>query len=362
MPGKRQHYVPRFQLRRFSVDPSDKKARIYKLEKPSGRPRFVNPENEAVIGHYYRVVTPDGVAHDEADLVLDRFENDAAGVIREIAAPDYRPSGKDIQALMLYVLTLKQRTPQAREALRDAYGQIGELEAEAILSDRDEYHRRMRVAGSSKSTEKIEEMRVSMLDDLRTGRVRLEATEAHEIGAMFLTLESSAKQLFETLGVTCLRVPPDSRAVFVTSDNPVAHYDPTPKSREAGVSFLSSPKAMTQVALDPYFALVLTQDEPQTWAEKVLSEEEVDEANTLTYAWSREAIYGPSQEAITRVRSYAKRNRQLVGQFAYRPPRIWLSRGEGGPMTGPVTFTSRYKDHTVEETFNVAPGAFKALD
>lgn len=33
MPGKRQHYVPRFLLRRFSIDPANKKSHIFKLEK-----------------------------------------------------------------------------------------------------------------------------------------------------------------------------------------------------------------------------------------------------------------------------------------------------------------------------------------
>jgi hypothetical protein len=51
MPGKRQHYVPKFLIRRFAIDPTNKKSLIVKLEKRTGKPSRVNPLNELVIGH-----------------------------------------------------------------------------------------------------------------------------------------------------------------------------------------------------------------------------------------------------------------------------------------------------------------------
>lgn len=87
MPAKRQHYVPRLLLRRFAIDPGDKKSHLYKLDKRTGRPERVNPINEAVIGHYYRIVMPDGTVLNEADEALDRIETMAAEVIPRLASP-----------------------------------------------------------------------------------------------------------------------------------------------------------------------------------------------------------------------------------------------------------------------------------
>ena len=64
MPGKRQHYVPKFMLRRFGVDSDDKRTLIWRLDKKTGRPERVNPINEAVIGRYYRITQNDGTIDD----------------------------------------------------------------------------------------------------------------------------------------------------------------------------------------------------------------------------------------------------------------------------------------------------------
>ena len=60
--------------------------------------------------------------------------------------------------------------------------------------------------------------------------------------------------------------------------------------------------------------------------------------------WARDAIYGPSQEAVTRVRRVARQNPSLLGEFRFRPPRIWVPRGKD--RSGQHVFTSRYKGQT----------------
>ena len=157
--------------------------------------------------------------------------------------------------------------------------------------------------------------------------------------------------LLKSLGWTCVRVAGGSAEVFVCSDNPVSQYDPA-HAPEAGTGFLSSSQAMTWVALDPRFGVLLTQDHPMKWREIPADADDIKELNLLTYASARDAIYGPNQYAVTRVRELAKKNRALVSKFSYRPPRVWITEGTREDV-GPHTFASRYKGHTTTRNLNV---------
>jgi hypothetical protein len=351
MPGKRQHYVPRFLLRRFAADPTDPKSRIWRLDKSSGRPQQANINNEAVIGRYYRIVLDDGTVVDEADDVLDRIETLAAEVVAEIAATDYQVTGDHVTRLMLFIVSLKNRTPQAREALREADERAAELAMEVLLSDRERYHRTVRTGEHNEAD--VEAQRLRFLEDLRAGRLGMESTPEREVALMFMGFEEASKTLFEFLDITCVRVAPGSKRAFVISDHPVSHYDPTPKTPDAGAGFMSSPGSVTWVPLDPSFGLLLGQQNPMNWHDMEATDEEIDELNVQTYAWARQAIYGPSQETVTRVRQVAKRNPTLVHELRYRPPRIWIARG--GSEAGPHEFESRFRGQTVKRMLHVSP-------
>lgn len=355
MPGKRQHYIPRFLLRRFCIDPADKKSLVFRLDKKSGANRRANPANEAVVGHYYRIVRDDGSVDNLADETLDRIETFSSEIINRLEDPGYVVTSGDVVQLMLFITTLKQRTPQGREALRETDARASELWLEMRLSDRDDYHR---VAGNGRPEDEVENERLEYLRELRDGQLGVESTPSREVAMMFLALEHTTETIFEKLGIVCVRPRRGSRAVFVLSDHPVAHFDPTPKAPEAGASFLSSPQTVTFVALDPRFGLLLGQENPQTWATEEISDADVDELNLLTYAWARDAIFGPTQESVTRVRQLAKRSPQAMRQFAYRPPRIWLTESHTGEIQhGARKFTSRFRGKEITREFFVSPAA-----
>jgi hypothetical protein len=352
MSGKQQHYLPQFHQRRFGIEPRNKKTWVWRLDKKSGKPEQVDPADEAVIDHYYTVTLEDGTTANHADDVLGRFESDAAPVIERIVkSATYKITGRDVQALLFYIVTLKNRTPQAREALNENDRRANEMLLEAMLSDRERYHRTM--AKDGKSPEETEAMRLKMLVDLQAGDIVMESTPDREIALMLIAVEDIARKLFDEIGIICLRLPADSKVGFVTSDHPVAHYDPAPESPEAGVSFMSSPQSITLIALDPRLALLLVQDNPQQWLSPEVDEEDVNEANLLTYAWAQTAIYGPSQFAVTRVRALAKKKPKLMAEFRYRPPRVWIGRGGDPTKGGPVDFSSQFKDRTATRTLYV---------
>jgi Protein of unknown function (DUF4238) len=357
VPGKRQHYVPRLLLRRFSIDPSDKKSHVWRLDKRTGQPLRVNPVNEVVVGHYYRMTFDDGTVDDTADETLDRIEGLAATVIANLADASYPVNGGDFYALLLFIVSLRNRTPQAREALREMDEQAHELMLEVTLANKDEYHRSMRESGQTVA--EVEAGRLKMLADLGTGRLRIGSTPDREIPLMFMALQQTVDTLVTAVDCLCVRIPEASSASFVISDHPVAHYDPTPKTPESGGGFISSPNTRTWIPLDPKFGLILVQKQPAPWQNVAADGKDVDELNLLTYAWAREAVYGPSQHAVARVRQLAKANRPLMAEFRYRPPRVWISdRRDAGRGAGPHRFTSRFKGESVTRTMYVSPEAF----
>ncbi len=354
MPGREQHYIPQFHQRRFGIEPRDKKTLVWRLDTRTGKPERVRPADEAVKQDYYSVKLEDGTIVNHADDVLGRFESDVAPVIERIVSnPDYRVTGKDVQNLLLYIVTLKQRTPQAREDLRETDERGNELIFEAMLSDRDRYHRIMDKTGDS--SEQREATRLKLLEDLRAGEIVMPTSPEREVGLMLIAVEDVARKLYEEIGVICLRVPGDSKSVFVMSDHPVAHYDPTPRHEHAGVGYMSSPNSVTAIAVDPRLALLLVQGHPQQWADEIATEEDIEDINLMTYGWAHNAIYGPSQHAVTEVRSLAKRQPGRSARFRRKPPRVWIGRGPDGP--GPVSFTSRSKHGTVTRTFHVPAAA-----
>ncbi len=354
MTGKRQHYIPRFMQRRFALDPRAKSARIYRLELSSGRAEKVNVTNNAVKSRYYRIVREDGSVDDSADEVLDRLESDAAPVIAKLAEGPLERDLSLVQKLALFILTLKQRTPEGREQLRENDRRVAELWLEAQLSDRQGYLERMVADGES--IDEVDRERLRLLERLRSGEQLIESTPSREIALMFISLEETSKALLSQVGWTLLRAPAGSS--FVLSDHPVAHFDPTPKFEGAGAGFLSSPTAITTVPLDPAFAVLLQPQEPAGWGEVEVESSDVDEINLLTYAWASEAIYGPSQEAVTRVRMLAKRKRAHLARFAKRPPRVWIAEVDEEKRHGGIhTFTSTYKDKTLARSLYVSDEA-----
>lgn len=120
----------------------------------------MNPLNEAVVGHYYRIVLEDGTVIDEADKALDRIETMAAEVVPKLDDPGYTVTGDDVYRLMLFIATLKNRTPQAREGLREADERAAELHFEVMLSDRERFHE---VSHKARSSNEVEAERLRLL-------------------------------------------------------------------------------------------------------------------------------------------------------------------------------------------------------
>jgi hypothetical protein len=348
MPGKRQHYVPLLMLRRFAVDPGDKRSLIYRLDKKSGQPRRVNPRNEAVVGRYYRMVDMDGEVNDEVDALLDAIEGEAARVIAGLERDPTYLALNDRPVLALFVQTLKTRTPEGRSQLNELDRLTARLWTEMRLSD-PETNAVLRDDGETE--EEVDRRRLKYLKQIQDGSLELRSTPDREVSLMFLAADKAVEAMLSRLSWTLLRAP-EGRP-FILSDHPVAHFDPEPMSFESGASYLTSPGSVTTVPLDPGLALRLAANDRYDWDTREASIDEVDWINLLTYAWAGEAVYGPNQESVARVRRLARRKKALMARLAKRPGRVWLTETESGEAfkTGPKVFKSTHKGEAATRTF-----------
>ena len=261
------------------------------------------------------------------------------------------PRPDDIPWLSLFIVTLKQRTPEGREQLHQADIRMAEMMAEVNLSD-PEVGRN--VAGWS--ADETERQRITLLDDLRKGKLIFESTPSREVALMFMAVQQGAEFLGTEMRWTQL-LAPEGRS-FVLSDHPVAHYDATPKMPGAGASFASSPNSQTLIPLDPHMALLLEPADELGCYQARLTPDEVDEANLLIYAQARNYVYGPTQAVVAGVRRLAKQNPAARSMFARRPPRLWVTEVDADSEVGGVrTFTSTYKGVTMTRELYVPPEA-----
>ncbi len=212
--GKRQHYVPRFLLRRFAIDPKNKKSMLFKLDIETGQPRKANPTNEAVRSYYYRMEKPTGEVDDTADGLLDRFESETAKRLDALVVDQQAPTDIDAFWISNFIASLKLRTPEGREQLHEADVRMAELMAEVRLSNPE-------MVPDSVS----DEDREMLLQELRDGKLLFESTPTREVGLMFTGVRQTAEIIASQMRWTLVEAP--AGRSFILSDHPVAHFDPT---------------------------------------------------------------------------------------------------------------------------------------
>lgn len=140
MSGKRHHYIPRFLLERFTDEPASKAPRLWTLVKATGRARRASTLNEAVIGHYYRLILPDGTHETALDRVLDHVESEAAKTVRKLSASSATSLDvRDHFRMIQFVITLANRTPRARQANAAVAEEVQGIDALDRLHERDHY-------------------------------------------------------------------------------------------------------------------------------------------------------------------------------------------------------------------------------
>ncbi len=298
---KRHHYVPRFLLRRFTDDPADeKKGRLVRLDKATGKPERASVLNEAVIGHYYTVMreTEDGrlVPDVSVERDLANRETVAAVHVRRLVEPSGRLTAEERQQFAQFIHLSRQRTPLVRAWLRYSHDVVAEQWREVYGTE-------------------------------PTGLP--DTPQEQELAMMFMSLEQVAARLDSFFTWTLLRVP--AGAQFIVSDTPIAVID-LELHAQLGRGYASSPAAETTFPLDPALCLLLRPDVSGElpWVEREATRAEVDDINLRSYAWAQHSIYGNSQAAVSAVRSLAKANSQRLGRYAPKSGKLWFGEETDG--------------------------------
>lgn len=342
--------------RRFGCRPGDRKTPIAHLERATGKTRISNPRNEATRRYLYRAELDDGTLDDRVEDLFAAIETTASAAIeRLVAAPRRCPSPEDLVQLAKFVVTLLYRTPDALADLAAADIELNKLTAEVMFSDA-EFVRRGLAPDATDAD--VEAWQRRLTEDLRSGALEFSSNRTRQLAMLLGALGPAVEWLIGQAHWTVLRADPGSE--FTLSDAPVAQFDPTPKFREAGAGFASSPEATTVVPIDPSVALMFrpSSDGLFDWRSLAVDPEVVADINALIYAQADESIYGSSAQRLEAVREAAIADPDKQARYQRRRTRIWVSRVDGNEdsdVGGVRTFASTNRDGTVEKVLRVAP-------
>jgi len=218
----RQHWVPRFYLKNFSIDNTREKVVMYRQ---AVEPTLVGVNNIAVSKNLYTFEQKEGGTTKVFEGIFAEHEGEACRVIDKILEDKVLPTEEgDRSHLAAFVSMLRVRGPSFSDWLRNMEAEhlklIQQIRAEhskTLRADFDE-------AGITFSTdEEFEELRAFMKDPEKYD-VTMEGGDGHyfgqamELGKEIYTILMSAKSWH-------LLISPANRH-FITSDNPVVIQKP----------------------------------------------------------------------------------------------------------------------------------------
>jgi hypothetical protein len=100
---------------------------------------------------------------------------------------------------------------------------------------------------------------------------------------------------------------------FITSDHPLAMFDPTPPFPWTGSAWLSSENAETTFPLTPRSCLLVVPRGARMSKEEV-ARDRVEEINLRTYGFAQRHLFAQHQESLTHLRRTAKRRPARVAR------------------------------------------------
>jgi hypothetical protein len=211
MTVKRQHYVPKFLLRGFSIPRENTREVLWIYDKtPSRQPFSKSIKNYCCRDYYYSYLDSDGIEN------LDGIEKKLAETIDDKTPKliaRLNPEGKrnfeisddDKELLSTFIGFQLSRVPSFRDGINDFYQQALERHLDVL----------------------IEAGEITIPKELPNGRddISVNIEEWKSLEAMMIVAEELAKSVFSKNWQ--FFVPPEDN-LLVTSDNPVYFSSPNP--------------------------------------------------------------------------------------------------------------------------------------
>jgi hypothetical protein len=299
--AKRQHFIPRFHLKRFSLE-RDGRDYLFQLDVESGKPQRIQPEEAASRRHFYAALDEHGNRSNRMEGFLALVESHAAPAFERFLENPEDLGDADRATIAFFLALSDARTPGGAERGADLADTTLRMMFTNSFSDPGSFAKKYRELFGEATDEEIEEFRRRTLDMLKSGQVGYSNPRAAALGLSFSVSGEVAANIFD-MHWTLLRSE-DGR--FVTSDRGLAMVDPAPEYPWSGNSWRSSPRAQTTIPLSSSSCLLIEPGE--TGLELKSADASLVKAiNLRTYGWAGDYIYGETQDVAAAVRRAAKR-------------------------------------------------------
>ena len=129
---KRQHFLPRFYLEGFS-----RNGLLAVFDREKKEIRLQQPENTAVIGHFYTLEDAEGRRRFEIEALLSDYEGKASPVIRKLIAREDL-TADERSDLAIFIAFAAMRTPDMVNSVQAMNGHFIAQTAKAMFQDIDQ--------------------------------------------------------------------------------------------------------------------------------------------------------------------------------------------------------------------------------
>lgn len=136
---KRQHFLPRFYLDNFARD-----GLVAVFDRDGNEIRRQQPNNTAVIGHFYTMTDADGRRRFEIEALLAEYESKAKPVIEKLVAGAAKLSADERSDLSIFIALAAMRTPEMVNSLQALNGQMIKEMIKALFADTENVYQRLR--------------------------------------------------------------------------------------------------------------------------------------------------------------------------------------------------------------------------
>lgn len=283
--AKRQHYVPRFYLRRFA----NPKGQVSVFDRQMARSYTTSVENVAVEAGFYDAFTENGERLTLAEETLSKVEGEARHVIEALARSTKGGLGPDQEQRETLALFLALQTTRTREAW-DAEAEISDLYMRLQLdlsltgATRERYAEEMEeMLSRTPAEDEIDALR-ALVDRIET--IRFGPSAGHQIQHMFQV----ALDIAPILTVRPWTLLYTDKRAFVTCDRPVVLWRPrTSQDSHYGIGVASADRIF--VPLGPRHMLRMDHGTDAAWSMRSVSGAETKDINRTVSHWAYRYIF-----------------------------------------------------------------------
>jgi hypothetical protein len=303
--AKRHHYVPQFVLHGFA-NPAEGGRRVFQMPTKSREaPIRVGVRDAALRQWLYRVVTPEGEVSSRHEGYLSLVEEHAAPAIARLIADPASLQPGDRATIAFFVAFQTMRTPASAEQITALANAAFQNAVSELYSDRKAFAESyLQQFGTGASDQKIEEFRLEVLQQVRTGKVRVSGRG----GADFATGLTHAASLIPQIIAFDWALLCTADGGFVASDRGYAIHDPAPPFPWTAQALLSSPVSETLVPFNDTTGLLMQPGTATCRLDvRLVDARELEQLNLRTLGWADEYVFAKRQATLDSLRAAARR-------------------------------------------------------